>query len=641
MAEGGGDDERAGGYMRTVFISYASQDVAVANAVVDALERDGLKCWIAPRDVVPGEFYAGAIVHAIDATSVIVLILSENAATSQHILREVERAGSKRHPMVALRIESAKMPADLEYFLNSSHWLDARAVGIENALPKLIDAVHHLLVPASAAEHQAHLVVDKVWMSKRTDTEMPISFVARTAAPATPAIPEKSVAVLPFLDMSEKKDQEYFSDGLSEELINMLTKVPELRVPARTSSFYFKGKQATIADIAKALAVAHVLEGSVRKSGNTLRITAQLVRVDNGYHVWSETYDRKLDDIFKIQDEIAGAVVTALKVHLLPQQQAAQEELRTANIAAYNLYLQGRQSYNQGDAAGHQGAVTAFRAATALDSRYAAAYADLAVAQMWVADHTGSTADYESAIGAAEKAVALAPGLAAGYSARGFVSAAYRFDFAGAQADLDKAVALNPTDASVLHRSALMLAFLGKLPAAIAREEQALALDPLSSEICMRLGFFLVANEQLAQARSLYEKALAIAPNSVRASFHLGKLALLENHPEPALAIFRQMGLGSFSLEGQAEAEYSLAHLDASRRLLEQLIAQYGKGSAYQIAAVYAWKGDNDRAFEWLEKSYTQRDAGLVFIKVDPGLRGLLRSDPRYEALLQKLQLSE
>jgi TolB-like protein len=527
MAEGGGDDERAGGYMRTVFISYASQDVAVANAVVDALERDGLKCWIAPRDVVPGEFYAGAIVHAIDATSVIVLILSENAATSQHILREVERAGSKRHPMVALRIDSAKMPADLEYFLNSSHWLDARAVGIENALPKLIDAVHHLLVPASAAEHQAHLVVDKVWMSKRTDTEMPISFVARTAAPATPAIPEKSVAVLPFLDMSEKKDQEYFSDGLSEELINMLTKVPELRVPARTSSFYFKGKQATIADIAKALAVAHVLEGSVRKSGNTLRITAQLVRVDNGYHVWSETYDRKLDDIFKIQDEIAGAVVTALKVHLLPQQQAAQEELRTANIAAYNLYLQGRQSYNQGDAAGHQGAVTAFRAATALDSRYAAAYADLAVAQMWVADHTGSTADYESAIGAAEKAVALAPGLAAGYSARGFVSAAYRFDFAGAQADLDKAVALNPTDASVLHRSALMLAFLGKLPAAIAREEQALALDPLSSEICMRLGFFLVANEQLAQARSLYEKALAIAPNSVRASFHLGKLALL------------------------------------------------------------------------------------------------------------------
>ena len=136
-------------------------------------------------------------------------------------------------------------------------------------------------------------------------------------------ITDKSIAVLPFVDMSEKKDQEYFSDGLSEELIDMLTKVPELRVSARTSSFYFKGKQATIADIAKALGVAHVLEGSVRKSGNTLRITAQLIRVDNGFHVWSETYDRKLDDIFKIQDEIAGAVVTALRVHLLPTQKAS------------------------------------------------------------------------------------------------------------------------------------------------------------------------------------------------------------------------------------------------------------------------------------------------------------------------------
>src|ERR1700730_2021192 len=205
----------------------------------------------------------------------------------------------------------------------------------------------------------------------------------RRASPS-PAAPsavhsadQKSIAVLPFVDMSENKDEEYFADGLSEELIGMLTTVPELKVPARTSSFYFKGKQTTIADIAKALGVANVLEGSVRKSGNTLRITAQLIRVDNGYHVWSETYDRKLDDIFKIQDEIAGAVVTALKVHLLPMQQpSAQEELRTGNLAAYNLYLQGRQSYNQGDAAGYQRAVTAFQAAIALDSRYAAAYAD-------------------------------------------------------------------------------------------------------------------------------------------------------------------------------------------------------------------------------------------------------------------------
>src|SRR5947208_3579644 len=286
------------------------------------------------------------------------------------------------------------------------------------------------------------------------------------AAPSTaPAVDQKSIAVLPFVDMSEKKDEEYFADGLSEELIGMLTTVPELKVPARTSSFYFKGKQTTIADIAKALGVAHVLEGSVRKSGNTLRITAQLIRVDNGYHVWSETYDRKLDDIFKIQDDIARSVVKALKVHFLPMRQpSAREQLHTGDLAAVDLYVQGRQSYNQGDTAGYQRAVTAFRASTVLDPRYGAAYADLALAQFWLTDDStlgdlaADVAGFDSALAAAEKAVALAPGLAAGYSARGFLRSATRFDFAGAQADLDKALALSPGDANVLHRSAILLA---------------------------------------------------------------------------------------------------------------------------------------------------------------------------------------
>jgi TolB-like protein len=496
----------------------------------------------------------------------------------------------------------------------------------------------------------AYLLTDKFWLSKHVTTEQPVTMVAPVApavAPAATAISDKSVAVLPFIDMSEKKDQEYFSDGLSEELIDMLTKVPELRVPARTSSFYFKGKQATIADIAKALGVAHVLEGSVRKSGTTLRITAQLIRVDNGYHVWSETYDRKLDDLFKTQDEIAGAVVTALRVHLLPMQQpSAQEELRTGNLAAYNLYLQGRQSYNQGDTAGYQRAVTAFRAATTLDSLYAAAYADLALAQFWLTDDSTSgdvavdVAGYESALAAAEKAVALAPGLAAGYSARGFLRAVYRFDFAGGQADLDKAVALGPGDAIVLHRSAVLLAVLGDLPAAIAREEKALALDPLSEEICRRLAFFFVANQQLAQARPLSEKALAIAPNSAHARYNLGELYLLENQPEQALAAYRQTGIEVYSLSGQAKAEYSLRHVEVSRRVLEQLIAKYGKSGLLLIAEVYAWRGEKDQAFEWAERAYEQRDDGITWLKIDNYFRSL-RGDPRYKALLRKMNLPE
>jgi TolB-like protein/DNA-binding winged helix-turn-helix (wHTH) protein len=461
-----------------------------------------------------------------------------------------------------------------------------------------------------------------------------------SATAAVPVVAEKTVAVLPFVDMSEKKDQEYFSDGLSEELIDMLSKVPELRVPARTSSFYFKGKQVTIADIAKALSVSHVLEGSVRRSGNTLRITAQLIRVDNGYHVWSETYDRKLDDIFKIQDDIAGSVVKALKVSLMGGMLPG--SAGTQNVEAYNLYLQGRQSYNEANLSGYQRAVTAFRAAIALEPDYAAAYADLALAQLWLISDTDKPADdpgWDAALADAEKAVALAPGLAESYSARGFVRTIYRFDFVGGQSDLDKALALNPGDALVLHRSAVLLGVLGKLPAAIAREEQALALDPLSAEICMRLGFFLVADQQMGLARPLYEKALATAPNSTLALYHLGELELLEHQPERALAIFRQSTVEDYRLSGQATAEYSLGHRDSSQRNLEQLIAKKPT-PATAIAGVYAWRGEKDKAFQWLERAYLERDVAITWLKIDFRFRGL-REDPRYKALLKKMNLPE
>jgi TolB-like protein len=658
MAEDG-DEKTVSDRSPPVFISYASQDAAVAAALVEALERHGIPCWIAPRDVKAGALYADAIVRAINEAKAVVLVLSASATGSDHVGREVERAASKHKPIIAFRIDSAALNPGLEYFLSNSQWIDVPAIGMPGALAKLAQAAGPGSGQTVAAVHvgsakplertggRAKLIVGaSVVISVGVAVALGVHFWSQShkaaQSAAAVAVTDKSIAVLPFVDMSEKHDQEYFSDGLSEELIDMLTKVPELRVPARTSSFYFKDKQATIPDIAKALAVANVLEGSVRKSGNTLRITAQLIRVDNGYHVWSETYDRKLDDIFKIQDEIAGAVVTALKVHLLPMQQpSAQEELRTGNLAAYNLYLQGRQSYNQGDAAGYQRAVTAFRAATALEPRYAAAYADLALAQFWLTNDTDTNSDtidlpgWDSALADAEKAIALAPGLAAGYAARGFIRAIYRFDFAGAQVDLDKAVALTPRDADVLHRSAVLLAVLGKLSAAIAREEQALALDPLSAEICMRLGFFLVADQQLARARPLYERALAIAPDSIRARYHLGELELLEHQPERALTIFRQTRAEDSSLSGQAKAEYALGHEDVSERILKQLIAKKAYSS---IADVYAWRGEKDQAFQWLERAYELRDSGLTWIKIDTDLRSL-RGDPRYKALLRKMNL--
>jgi TolB-like protein/DNA-binding winged helix-turn-helix (wHTH) protein/Flp pilus assembly protein TadD len=461
-------------------------------------------------------------------------------------------------------------------------------------------------------------------------------------APGAFAPPAHSIAVLPFVNLSSDKEQEYFADGLAEELLDLLAKTPGLHVIARTSSFSFKGRSDDIPTIASKLNVANILEGGVRKSGNRLRVTAQLIRTDTSEHLWSETYERDIDDVFKVQDEIASAVAAALKLHLLPvQSQSHRSELRTSNLEAYDLYLQGRESYNQGNAAGYQRAVYALTSATALDPQYAAAYAALGLAKFWAEDSNprATHAAYDRALAATERAVALAPEEAVGYSARGFLRTVYRFDFAGAQSDLAKAVALNPGDANVLHRSAVLLATLGYLSAAIDREEKALTLDPLSAEICMRLAFFYMAAGRFEDARPLYEKALAIAPNSVRARVNLGDLELLENRLEPASASYRQNESESFMLSGQARAEYSLGHAEASQRLLQELIAKY-PNDPYGIARVCAWRGETDRAFEWLERAFVMREPALNWLKIDPFFREL-HKDARYTALLHTMNLPE
>jgi TolB-like protein len=377
MADGGGEEQATSAPLGTpdVFMSYASQDAAVANATLEALEKQGIKCWIAPRDVTPGAHYADSIILAISGAKALVLVLSDSALQSKHVGKEIERASSKGRPIIALRMGTSPLPPAFEYFLSESQWIDVGIGGVPSVAAKLVEAVRSHISPSGAGEPQvrsgpsiasrglaarrlqwmlaagvailflvlAYFAVDRFSLGRSTAQHSPVSAIASETNHAAQAVPEKSVAVLPFLDMSEKQDEGYFSDGLSEELIDMLTRVPELRIPARTSSFYFKGKQATIRDIAAALGVAHVLEGSVRKSGKTLRVTAQLIRVDNGYHLWSETYDRKLDDIFKIQDDIAAAVVKALKLALTGD--SVTRPIGTRNADALSLYLQGQAIY--------------------------------------------------------------------------------------------------------------------------------------------------------------------------------------------------------------------------------------------------------------------------------------------------------
>jgi serine/threonine protein kinase/tetratricopeptide (TPR) repeat protein len=458
---------------------------------------------------------------------------------------------------------------------------------------------------------------------------------------ATNLVNDKSIAVLPFVDMSEHRDQEYFSDGLSEELIDKLTNVADLRVPARTSSFYFKGKQTTIADIAKALGVAHVLEGSVRKSGDTLRVTAQLIRVDNGYHVWSETYDRKLEDLFKVQDEIATAVVGALKLKLL--EPPSMKDRQTAIPAAHDQYLIGRQLLSGGNYTVDRNAAEAFRRAVNLDPNYASAWAGLAEATL-DADPT-SVAEFnamrQEAQTAADKAIALRPDLADGYIARGYIRSLHLRDFQGADEDFRRALSIDPENSDALYRySNSVLMPTGRLDEAVAMAEQAVKSDPLNADAWARLGGNQFYRGEYLAARESWQRSLEINPRQSWVASSVALTFLLMGEPAKALPMSQGASDEEFRLQGAALAEHDLGNVKAAEQRLDELIAKHADDSAFQISQVYAWWGDRGKAFQWLDRAYAQHDSGVAIVKVDPLLKSL-RPDPRYKAFLHKMNLPE
>ena len=462
-----------------VFISYASADNSIANAVCSALEREGVKCWIAPRDVTPGELYAANIVHAIDTTRVIVLVLSQRAADSAHVLREVERACSKRHPILSFRIDQAPLPEGLEYFLNTSQWLDASATGVDRALPRLVDAVKGALGKHAAAARVnqsppvnttarwrprymivalaviiaaalSYFVADKLWLSKRVDPQKALV----EAAPASPAdssdvlaIPHKSIAVLPFADMSAEKNQEYMSDGIAEEVLNLLAQVPDLKVIARTSSFAFKGQNIEIAEIAKKLNVAHVLEGSVRTSGNQLRITVQLIRASDSTHLWSEKYDRPLNDIFTVQDEIANAVVQALRIRLAGGT-LSRREGGTQSFEAYRLYLRATKAINQNTRESLDAAEEYAEEAIKLDPHYGGAWDMLAAVVSLQTQNAflPATEGFERARQLAQRAIELSPNLPDPLTTIAAIHHRYDWNWAAAEAAIQRALEIDPAN---------------------------------------------------------------------------------------------------------------------------------------------------------------------------------------------------
>ena len=641
-----------------VFISYASQDKAVADAVCTALESAGMACWIAPRDVTPGEFYAESIVHAIDSAKVIVLVLSQNAAVSQHVLREVERASSKRHAVVPFRIDLAPLPDGLEYFLNTSQWLDASATGVDRALPRLVDAVRSTLAqPAVAARVTpdpsvttrvsprpsrmlvalavviataiGYVAVDRFWLSKRVDGQ-------QSLIEAKPAILDKSIAVLPFVDMSEKKDQDYFSDGISEELLNLLAKIPELRVTARTSSFSYKGKEVDISEIAKKLNVAHVLEGSVRKSGNKLRITAQLVRTSDSTQLWSESFDRPLDDIFAVQDEIAGAVVEQLKIKLL----GAVPMVRKTDPEAYALFLQALQSDRRYTYAAMEHSIAFYQQALAIDPTYTAAWNGLAGAYSSQAylglGPRSADESFRLAREAATKALAIDPDYAPAHAHLGWIAMAYDDDLTAAARHLERALALDPADPYVLANAAELASNLGNPSTAIELGEYVAARDPVNPTGHGDLAFQYYVAGRLEDAIASARSALTVSPESVGAHYRIGVSLLLKGDGPAALKEMQAEPGEGWRLTGLALVYHALGKKAESNAALAELIRKHEKSWSSSVAWVLAFRGEADAAFVWMDKAVAYHDTGVVHFSIEPLLSNL-HSDPRWLPFLQKL----
>ena len=454
---------------------------------------------------------------------------------------------------------------------------------------------------------------------------------SRTSAP--PASPGPSIAVLPFSNLSPDKGEEYFSDGLSEELLNLLAKIPRLQVTARTSSFSFKGKGIAIPEIARQLHVTHVLEGSVRKAGNRVRITAQLIDASTDKHVWSETYDRKIDDVFAIQDEIAADVVRQLRLKI----PGVAPRARQTDPEAYALYLQAVQQTRKRTAEGFAQGDTLLRRALAIDPKYAPAWAQLSsntVNEVTIGARSRDQA-FPEARAAATKAIEIDPESARAQASLGSL-AIFEDDIPAAARHFERALALDPTDLVVLGNSSAVLKGLGRLKDAIALDEAVVRRDPVNTSWLFNLASAQNWAGRYDEAIGSLRAVQTLNPGYAGSHLVFGEALLGKGDPSGALAEVQRETTEPFKMMGLPMAYHALGRKADSDAALAALIAKYGKDAPYDVAYIYAYRGEADKAFEWLDKAAAAHDTSLILLLVE-NLFANIHSDPRWLPFLRKL----
>jgi serine/threonine protein kinase/tetratricopeptide (TPR) repeat protein len=485
-----------------------------------------------------------------------------------------------------------------------------------------------------------------------TDIESAVTSTGPMYGPPRPqsekitTLKQYCVAVLPFADFSPQRDQQYFCDGLAEEIINALTKIKELKVVARTSVFSFKGKDIDVREIGRQLGVAIVLEGSVRKAADRIRVTAELVDVADGYHLWSERYDRNIEDIFAIQDDITLAIVDSLKINLMGEEKRLLVKHHTQDAEAYNLYLQGRHFWFQRTLDGIQKGMQSFRQAIEKDPNYALAYSGIADCYSNLGFYfLAPQAAFPKAMAAAQKAIELDESLAEGHASRAFIKELYEWDWQGAEREYKRAIELNPEYANAHHWYALYLGAMDRWVESMAEAKKAVDLEPLSSQFRLVFGVTLYQTRLYDQAVQEFKNIIENDPTFFPPHFFLGWWTYPElgKFEEAVIEAQKAVELTRGSSIARASLGYAYAmagKVEEAKRVLDELeeISKKTYVSPAAVAVVYARLGEIDRAFEFLEKACEFRDHWMQYLRTlrmfDP-----VRGYPRYNALLAKLKL--
>ena len=659
---------------KAVFLSYASEDAEAAARICEALRSAGIEVWFDQSELRGGDAWDASIRKQIKNCGLFIPIISANAharvegyfrlewklavdrshliSSDQAFLLPVviddtrdddERIPERFRELQWTRLAGGETPAAfcerVKVLLGGGEPAvrPRSSVGLEpTALPKRTS--HRWQIIAATTALMAVVIGWQAWrvMQLKPSSGGPPTAVA--------TVPDKSIAVLPFVDMSEKRDQEYFSDGLSEELIDHLSHSPDLKVIGRTSSFAFKGKTGDMRTIAATLGVAHLLEGSVRKAGDELRITAQLVRASDGVHLWSQSFDRRLKDIFKVQEEIADTVAKELNVVLGAGGPAASSG--TNSVEAYNVFLKGNYFYLRGNVGDNQRAIKEYKEALALDPNYAISWAQLSRTYL-SQGLTGELTSVEvapKARDAVRRALAIDPDVALGHYALGLIYRYFDYDWQGAKRENERVIALHAPGALGMYARQNILEMeamsTGQFGEALAAYREGTLQDPLDTTTLWSMQYFQTYAGKLEEATATSRKLLDLNPEFSTAWAQYGQTLLLMGKKPEALAATERESDAVTKLYLLACVYWSMGQRPNSDTALKEFESNFSQTAAFFIGSTHAWRGESDAAIAWFERAYRQRDSQMVYIRAEPFVRGM-HNDPRYKALLKKMNLPE